>query len=75
MGWGNGDGITLEQMETETHFCSLFSSSVKEKDHLVMKCLRQTCQKVLRFVGGGRRVVVMGENKAAVMADGRMRFL
>ena len=53
MGWGNGDGITLEQTETQTHFCSLFSSPVKENDHLVMKCLRQTYQKVLGFVAGG----------------------
>ena len=72
MGWGNGDGITLEQTETQTHFCSLFSSPVKENDHLVMKCLRQTCR---RSWGLWLEVLVMGKNKAVFMVDGRMRFL
>jgi len=49
---GNGDGITLEQ--TETHFGALFSSPVKENDHVDMECLRQMCQKVLGFVAGER---------------------
>ena len=60
MRWGNGDGITLEQMETQTHFYSLFSSPVKENDHLAMKCLRQTVSEGpgvcgwRETVGGGR---------------------